>query len=67
MVLQGPGRPVGAGPRLERSEARLKPTVVGDPAARLLLLWGRQCGDPRRLVAPGGVEALATRSLLAGY
>ncbi len=58
----------GDGPRLERSDARLEPAVIGDPAARLLLLWGRQPGDPRRLVAPGGVEALAAlRSLLAGY
>ena len=58
----------GDGPRLERSDARLEPAVVGDSAARLLFLWGRQPGDPRRLVAPGGVEALATlRSLLAGY
>ena len=58
----------GEGPRLERSDARLEPAVVGDPAARLLLLWGRQPGNPRRLSAPGGVEVLATlRSLLAGY
>ena len=58
----------GDGPRLERSDARLEPAVVGDPAARLLLLWGRQPGDPRRLVAPGGVKVLGTlRSLLAGY
>ncbi len=56
------------GARLERSDADLEPTVIGDPAARLLLLWGRQPGDPRRLVAPGGVEVLATlRALLAGY
>ena len=56
------------GPRLKRSDARLEPSVIGDPAARLLFLWGRQPGDPRRLSAPGGVEALATlRSLLAGY
>jgi len=58
----------GDGPRLQRSDARLEPAVVGDPAARLLLLWGRQPGDPRRLVAPGGVKVLGTlRSLLAGY
>ena len=56
------------GPRLERGGARLKPAVVGDAAARLLFLWGRHPGGPRRLVAPGGVEVLATlRSLLAGY
>ena len=58
----------GEGARLERSDADLEPAVIGDPAARLLLLWGRQPGDPRRLAAPGGVEVLATlRALLAGY
>ena len=58
----------GDGPRLERSDVSTEPTVVGDSAARLLLLWGRQPGDPRRLTAPGGTEALATlRPLLAGY
>ena len=58
----------GDGPRLEGSDARLEPSVVGDPAARLLLLWGRQPADPRRLSAPGGLEVLAIlRSLLAGY
>ena len=56
------------GARLERSDADLEPAVIGDPAARLLLLWSRQPGDPRRLSAPGGVEVLATlRALLAGY
>lgn len=56
------------GARLERSDADLEPAVIGDPSARLLLLWGRQPGDPWRLAAPGGVEVLATlRSLLAGY
>ncbi len=58
----------GDGPRLERSDASLEPAVVGDSAARLLLLWGRQPGDPRRLAAPGGTEVLAAvRSLLVGY
>lgn len=36
----------GDGPRLQRSDASLEPAVVGDSAARLLLLWGRQPGDP---------------------
>ncbi len=54
--------------RLERSDADLEPAVVGGPAARLLLLWGRQPGDPRRIRAPRGPEVLATlRALLAGY
>ncbi len=58
----------GDGPRLQRSDASLEPAVVGDCAARLLLLWGRQPGDPRRLTAPGGAEVLADlRSLLIGY
>ena len=56
------------GARLERSDARLELAVVGDPAARLLLVWGRQPGDPRRFSVPGGVGVLATlRALLAGY
>lgn len=46
----------------------LEPIVVGDPGARLLLLWGRCPGDPRRLVAPGGATRLAAvQALLAGY
>ena len=58
----------GEGPRLERRDVSLEPAVVGDCAARLLLLWGRQPGDPRRLTAPGGAEVLAVlRSLLVGY
>ncbi len=58
----------GDEPRLERRDVSLEPAVVGDGAARLLLLWGRQPGDPRRLAAPGGAEVLAVlRSLLAGY
>ncbi|MHB8440198.1 MAG: maleylpyruvate isomerase N-terminal domain-containing protein [Acidimicrobiales bacterium] len=58
----------GDGPRLERSVAGLKPAVAGDPAARLLFLWGRRPGDPRRLLAPGGADVLAALgALLAGY
>ncbi len=58
----------GDGPRLERSDARFEPAIVGDPAARLLFLWGRRPGDPRRLLAPGGVEVLAALgAMLAGY
>ncbi len=56
------------GPRLERRETAADPAVVGDPAARLLFLWGRRPGDPRRLVAPQGGEVLAQlEALLAGY
>ncbi|MHB8296691.1 MAG: maleylpyruvate isomerase N-terminal domain-containing protein [Acidimicrobiales bacterium] len=58
----------GDGPRLEHSDAGSEPAIVGDPAARLLFLWGRRPGDPRRLLAPGGVEVLdALGALLAGY
>lgn len=56
------------GPRLERGDTPLETDVIGDPAARLLLLWGRQSADPRRLEAPGGADTLGVlRSLLAGY
>ncbi|WP_276970832.1 maleylpyruvate isomerase N-terminal domain-containing protein [Ferrimicrobium acidiphilum] len=56
------------GPRLERNDTPLEPEVTGDPAARLLLLWGRHPADPRRLEAPGGADTLGVlRSLLAGY
>ncbi len=57
-----------AGPRLERSDATTGPDVSCDPAARLLLLWGRNPGDPRRIQASGDPQTLGTlRSLLAGY
>ena len=56
------------GPRLTASDAAAEPAVLGDPAARLLFLWGRRPGDPRRLVAPKGAAVLATlQGLLAGY
>jgi len=56
------------GPRLVRSEETSEPAVVGDPAARLLFLWGRRPSDPRRLTAPGGPQVLARlEALLAGY
>lgn len=58
----------GAGPRLERSDIVSRPAVLGDPAARLLFLWGRRTGDPRRLSAPRGAVMLAQlEALLAGY
>lgn len=56
------------GPRLVTSEGAVKPAIIGDRGARLLLLWGRRPGDPRRLIAPQGAAMLATlQSLLAGY
>lgn len=58
----------GEGARLIRSEEKSDSAVIGDPAARLLLLWGRRPGDPRRLVAPLGNHVFAQlETLLAGY
>ena len=58
----------GDGARLIRGEEASYPVVMGDPAARLLFLWGRRPGDPRRLVAPHGHQLLARlENLLAGY
>ncbi|HUV57254.1 MAG TPA: maleylpyruvate isomerase N-terminal domain-containing protein [Acidimicrobiales bacterium] len=58
----------GDGARLIHGEETSDPVVIGDPAARLLFLWGRRPGDPRRLVAPRGHQLLARlENLLAGY
>ncbi|MHB8190927.1 MAG: maleylpyruvate isomerase family mycothiol-dependent enzyme [Ferrimicrobium sp.] len=58
----------GNGPRLTRSDTSSEPAVVGDPAARLLFLWGRRPGDPRRISAPQGAEVLAqVEAMLVGY
>lgn len=75
LTLASPGEPDvtvvvdGGSARLE-----LEPTgaaelaVRCDPAARLLVLWGRRPGDPRRLRAPGGAATLGLlQGLLAGY
>lgn len=60
---------VGAdGPLLELTPPSGDAAVDTDPAARLLLLWGRRPDDPNRLVSRAGVDALGTaRQLLAGY
>ena len=43
-------------------------TLETDPAARLLMLWGRQASDPARLMSTAGPAALgAARVLLSGY
>lgn len=56
------------GARMARGDIPSDPAVVGDPAARLLFLWGRRPGDPRRLRAPQGAERLGQlEALLAGY
>lgn len=44
------------------------PAIVSDPAARLLLLWGRTPDEPGRVVTPGGMpQLMVLRGLLAGY
>jgi hypothetical protein len=43
-------------------------TLETDPAARVLLLWGRRPADPARIHSSAGPEALGrVRSLLSGY
>ena len=75
LTLASPGRPdvvavVDAdGARLELgSTSANEPMVICDPAARLLVIWGRRPGDPRRVRAPGGAAGLGQlQGLLAGY
>lgn len=56
------------GARLERASTNGEPEVDADPAARLLLLWGRRPADPRRINALGGAHSLTQlQDLLAGY
>ncbi len=44
------------------------PAIVADPAARLLLLWGRTPDQPGRVSIPGGLpQLMVLRGLLAGY
>jgi hypothetical protein len=43
-------------------------TLETDPAARILLLWGRRPGDPSRICSRAGAETLGrVRQLLSGY
>jgi hypothetical protein len=43
-------------------------TLETDPAARVLLLWGRRPGDPTRICSRVGPETLGrVRRLLSGY
>ena len=56
------------GTRMLVSEEASEPSVIGDPAARLLFLWGRRPSDPSRLSAPAGSKVLSDlQKLLAGY
>lgn len=44
------------------------PTLETDPAARVLLLWGRRPADPARICSRVGPQTLGrVRSLLSGY
>jgi len=69
--LSSPGRrdiSVGPGGAVYAESDNLDITIEGDPAARLLLLWGRSPTQPGRLRVPGGVAQLSTlRRLLSGY
>jgi len=75
LTLASPGEPDvavvldGNGARLQLAEhGATEPTLCCDPAARLLVLWGRRPGDPRRVRAPGGAVMLSRlEGLLAGY
>jgi len=69
--LSSPGRQgisVGAGGAVYADSEGEESAIEGDPAARLLLLWGRSPTQPGRIRAPGGIAQLKTlRNLLAGY
>ncbi len=75
LTLAAPGEPDvvvvadATGAHLELAGAGSgEPTVTSDPAARLLVIWGRRPGDPRRVRAPGGAAMLGRlQGLLAGY
>lgn len=54
--------------RIELADPDGPATLETDPAARVLLLWGRRPADPSRICSTAGPEALGrVRSLLAGY
>jgi hypothetical protein len=75
LTLAAPGEPDvvvvadATGAHLELADTgSSEPTVTSDPAARLLVIWGRRPGDPRRVRAPGGAAMLGRlQGLLAGY
>jgi hypothetical protein len=58
----------GNGPSLTLTEPGGEPTVVGDPAARLLMLWGRTPAPAVRLRTVGDHDdAIRVRRLFSGY
>lgn len=58
---EGAGRP-------RQSQTCRPATIDSDPAARLLLLWGRRPGDPSRWYSHAGVDTLRkVRAVLGGY
>ena len=66
-ILAGPSGAAFADPETEPGDDE-GPAIVADPAARLLLLWGRTPDQPSRVLIPGGLpQLLLLRRLLAGY
>jgi hypothetical protein len=54
--------------RMDLAPPAGRAVVESDPAARLLLLWGRRPADPGRLRSDAGPERLGrVRRLLCGY
>jgi hypothetical protein len=65
VLLTGGSRP---GITLADADPGVPADLRTDPAARVLLLWGRTPGDPSRLVSDAGPERLGRlRTLLSGY
>ncbi len=66
-ILVGPSGAVFADPEQDPGTEE-GPAIMADPAARLLLLWGRTPDQPGRVLIPGGLpQLLLLRGLLAGY
>lgn len=73
--LRAPGQPdvvlrrTDSYPRLVLAEPEPDtPAIASDPAARLLLLWGRQPSDPGRIrTSLAAADYRTARALLAGY
>ncbi|GAA1960355.1 maleylpyruvate isomerase N-terminal domain-containing protein [Kitasatospora viridis] len=71
--LRSPGQPdivlrVHDGPKIALVEPEGEALIEGDPAARLLFLWGRRAVPFHRLTCNGSVEELSRLQwLLSGY